>query len=420
VSEVLLLVLGVLVLLAAAGVLSATETVLLRLDLVRALAMDDEEAPGAKELVWLLGHRGSGLNVTLLLTVVIRVTTAALAVVLASRWLPGAVGVVTGIVATAVVSLLFAEIAPRSWSLKALDRAGLRLAPAMSWIVRVLDPLSRLLVSIGRAMAGARPETSGPYATEELNEGGITEEGDEDELEEDERAMIRSIFELGDTIVREIMVPRPDMVMVDQDDALETLVNTVIEHGYSRVPVYRGERDKIAGVVYAKDILRRVALEPDRAGWHDLIRPPTFVPETKDADDLMRELQAQSVHIAFVVDEYGAVTGLVTIEDILEEIVGEIVDEHDQEEPLVEILDDDRMRIDARLPVDELNELLDCDLPDDEWDTVGGLVVGALGHVPHPGEVVELNGVEITTERVQGRRVAKVIVQRREVEETES
>jgi CBS domain containing-hemolysin-like protein len=232
--------------------------------------------------------------------------------------------------------------------------------------------------------------------------------------------MIRSIFELGDTIVREIMVPRPDMVMVDQDDALETLVNTVIEHGYSRVPVYRGERDKIAGVVYAKDILRRVALEPDRAGWHDLIRPPTFVPETKDADDLMRELQAQSVHIAFVVDEYGAVTGLVTIEDILEEIVGEIVDEHDQEEPLVEILDDDRMRIDARLPVDELNELLDCDLPDDEWDTVGGLVVGALGHVPHPGEVVELNGVEITTERVQGRRVAKVIVQRREVEETES
>jgi CBS domain containing-hemolysin-like protein len=413
-GEIVLLVIGIVVLLAAAGVLSATETVLLRLDLVRALALEDDEVRGADDLVWLLGHRGSALNVTLVLTVAIRVTTTALGIVLATRWLSGAVGVIVGAVVIAVLSLLGAEIAPRSWALKQLDRTGQRLAPVMSPVVRMLDPVSRLLVSIGRVLAGARPETSGPYAADEPNDGPAPEEGDEDELEEEERAMIRSIFELGDTIVREIMVPRPDMVMVDQDSALEDLVNTVIEHGYSRVPVYRGERDKIAGVVYAKDILRRVALQSERTDWHDLIRQPTFVPETKDADDLLRELQAQSVHIAFVVDEYGAVTGLVTIEDILEEIVGEIVDEHDQEEPLVEFLDDDRMRIDARLPVDELNELLGSDLPDDEWDTVGGLVVGALGHVPDPGEVVELNGVAIMTERVQGRRVAKVIVHRRE------
>jgi CBS domain containing-hemolysin-like protein len=407
---------GIVVLLAAAGWLSAVETVLLRLDLVRALAIDDNEDRGAGDLVWILEHAGTCQNVTLFLTVSIRVATAALATVLAARWWPGAPGVVAAALIVVVLSLVFAEIAPRSAAMRHLDRTGLRVAPAMRRIVAAVHPVSRLFVRVGRAIAGARPETSGPFPSDEpLAEPPNADVDADAELEEDERAMIRSIFELGDTIAREIMVPRPDMVMVAETAPLRELVNTVIEHGYSRIPVYRDDREQIVGVVYAKDVLHRIALQPDRAVWQDLLRPATFIPETKRIDDLLRDLRDQSVHIAFVVDEYGATTGLVTIEDILEEIVGEIVDEHDHEAPLVEVLDDERLRIDARLPVDELNALIGVSLPDTDWDTVGGLVVGAFGHVPSPGESVDLEGVRFTAEQVQGRRVAKVVVTRQPV-----
>ena len=401
---------GIVVLLGVAAVLAAAETVLQRLDLVRALAIDDDE-PGAADLVWILEHRGSCLNATLVLTVVVRVVTAALAVVVARAWWAGAGGVAAAVVVVVVVSLVVSEVAPRSATMKHLDRSGRRLAPTVRGLTRVLGPLAGLVVSTGRAVVGARPGSHGPFPSDEpASEVLLDDEDDDDELEEDERAMIRSIVELGDTIAREIMVPRPDMVTVAADAGLRDLVNTIVEHGYSRLPVFREDREHIVGVVYAKDVLHRVALQPDRTGWADLVRPATFIPETKRIDDLLRELQAQSVHIAMVVDEYGATTGLVTIEDILEEIVGEIVDEHDHEDPLVEVLDDGGWAIDARLAVDDLNDLIGADLPDEDWDTVGGLVVGALGRVPQVGDTVELDGVRFETQRVQGRRVAKVLV----------
>jgi CBS domain containing-hemolysin-like protein len=401
---------AVVALLVVAAVLAAAETVLQRLDLVRALAIDDEEA-GAGDLVWILEHRGTCLNTTLVLTVIVRVVTAALAVVIARTWWSGTGGVVVAVAVVAVVSLVLAEIAPRSATMKHLDRTGRRLAPGVRVLVRMLGPLAGLLVSLGRGLVGARPGTSGPFPSDEpASEVVADDEDDEDELEEEERAMIRSIVELGDTIAREIMVPRPDMVVVEASAPLRDLVHVIVTHGYSRLPVYRDDREHIVGVVYAKDVLHRVALQPDRTGWSDLVRTATFIPETKRIDDLLRDLQAQSVHIALVVDEYGATTGLVTIEDILEEIVGEIVDEHDHEDPLVVVLDDGGWAIDARLAVDDLNELIGAQLPDEDWDTVGGLVVGALGRVPDLGDVVELEGVRFETERVQGRRVAKVLV----------
>ncbi len=404
------LLVGIALLLGVAAFLSAAETVLQRLDLVRALAIDEDE-PGANDLVWILEHRGSCLNVTLVLTVLVRVTTTAMAVVVARGWWAGAGGVAVAAALVAVVSLLVAEVAPRSTAMRHLDRTGRRLAPTVRVLVRVVGPFAGLFVSLGRTLGGARPGTSGPFPTDEPAAEVLADDGDsDDELEEDERAMIRSIVELGDTIAREIMVPRPDMVTVEASAGLRELVNTIVQHGYSRLPVFEEDREHIVGVVYAKDVLHRVALQPDHTGWDDLVRDATFIPETKQIDDLLRELQAQSVHIAMVVDEYGATTGLVTIEDILEEIVGEIVDEHDHEDPLVEVLDDGGWAIDARLAVDDLNELIGSDLPDDDWDTVGGLVVGALGRVPEIGDTVELDGVQFETQRVQGRRVAKVLV----------
>jgi CBS domain containing-hemolysin-like protein len=408
---------AVVVLLALTAYLSAVETVLMRLPLVRALRVREEEAKGSTALLWLLEHRATSLNVVLLLTVSVRIVTAVVAAWLALAWDSGGPGLAVAAVLLIIASMLGAEVAPRTLALRRLEPTALRVATSFQVLTRVCEPLSRALVAAGRGLVRGRSEAPGPFeADDDVRDLWDAEEEDE-EIEEEERAMIRSIFELGDTVVREIMVPRPDMVTVQAGAPLRDLVNTVIEHGYSRIPVYRENKEEIVGVVFAKDVLRRLAHRPGVAVWDDLIRPATFVPESKRIDDLLRFLQEGAVHQAVVVDEYGAVAGLVTIEDILEEIVGEIVDEHDREDPLVELLDDVHMRVDARLSVDDLNELLESDLPDEGWDTVGGLVVGTLGRVPDPGEQIDLEGLTLVAERVQGRRVSKVLVTRRAVED---
>ncbi|MFA9446963.1 hemolysin family protein [Egicoccus sp. AB-alg6-2] len=407
-----LLVAGAVLLLLTA-LLAALETVIDRLNVVRALRLAEEDRRGARKLLWLTEHRVTSLNVLLVLGVAVRMLLGACAV-LAGWQVANGTGAGVALVVAVVVVLVLGEVAPRTIVLRHLESTGLRLSGPASALVRVLDPVARAAVSLGRAVVPRRHEVSGPYATDdELRQLDADEEEQDEELEPEERAMIRSIFELADTIVREIMVPRPDMVTVPENAPLTEIVRVVLEGGYSRVPVHDPEdADTIVGVVYAKDLLRRVATERRRERWGDLVRRPTFVPETKRCDELLRELQEATVHLAIVVDEYGETVGLVTIEDILEEIVGEIVDEHDHEEPLVELLDDDVMRIDARLGVDDLNELLDADLPEEGWDTVGGLVFGTLGRVPVEGERLELEGLCITVERVQGRRVGKVLVSR--------
>jgi CBS domain containing-hemolysin-like protein len=408
------LLLGLL-LLAFSAYLAAVETVLSRLNVVRALRLDEEERRGAPALLWLTEHRATGLNVVLLLSVLARVALAAIATVVGWRWAEGVVGLVLTIAAVTLLSVVLGEVTPRTVALRHLESTGLRLAGSARRVTRAVHPLAGGAVSLARALVPRRHEVSGPYASDdELRQLDADEERQDEELEPEERAMIRSIFELADTIVREIMRPRPDMVTVGESATLDEVVRTVIEHGYSRLPVHDpADPDAIVGVVYGKDLLRRVATEPGRQRWSDLVRSATFVPETKRCDDLLRELQAGTVHLALVVDEYGALVGLVTIEDILEEIVGEIVDEHDHEDPLVEFLEAGGLRIDARLGVDDLNELLGADLPEEGWDTVGGLVFGTLGRVPVEGEMIELDGIGITVERVQGRRVGKVLVERR-------
>ncbi len=390
---------------------AAAETVVERLPLVRALRLREDDLPGAAPLLWLIEHRTTTRNALLLVTIAVRATFVAAALVLFDAW---------GVVAAVLLSMVLGEVAPRTWTLRHLESAGLRLAPGVLLAVRLLDPPTRVLIDLGRFLVGTRADVPGPYITDdEVRELLVEEEADEP-IDEDERAMITSILELGDTVVREIMVPRPDMVTVDADDELREVIQTVIENGRSRIPVRRGSGDDINGVVHAKDVLARLATRPGSGQWADLVRPATFVPETKRVDELLRELRDDAVHMAVVVDEYGAVTGLVTIEDVLEEIVGEIVDEHDDEEERIQLLPSGAIRVDAVLAVDDLDELLGTDLPDEEWDTVGGLVFGLLGHVPSEGESVELEGLRFTAERVQGRRVARVLVQRRPAEEDAS
>jgi CBS domain containing-hemolysin-like protein len=233
---------------------------------------------------------------------------------------------------------------------------------------------------------------------------------DEEVIERDERTLIHSIIDFGDTVVREVMVPRTDMVAVDSRSRVEDVIDIAITAGFSRIPVYAQGIDDIVGVVYAKDLLRA-----EREGRQDepistLQREAQFTPESKRVSELMREMQASKQHMAIVVDEYGGTAGLVTLEDLLEEIVGEIVDEYDNEEPTVQRLADGSMRVSARMAIDEVNELIDGTLPEGDWDTVGGLVYSALGHVPVEGETVEVDGHSLTAERVQGRRISRVRV----------
>ncbi|WP_052668392.1 hemolysin family protein [Nitriliruptor alkaliphilus] len=405
-----------LLLLVVTGYLAALDTVVQRVDVVRAMRLREEEVRGADALLWLTEHRGTALNVLLVTGVLVRVGLGAVTVLFGSAQLGGDVGAVGTFVLVVLVVIVAAEVAPRTLALRSLESSGRRLAPSGRLLVRGLDPISRLLVGLGRALVPRRDGVPGPYATDrddETDEGGTDAETIDEELEPEERAMIRSILELGDTRVREVMVPRPDLVTVAEDALLADVVAVVVEHGVSRIPVHDpDDTDTIIGVVYAKDLLKRVAAD-GRRRWVDLVRRPTFVPETKRCDELLRELQEATVHLALVVDEYGDLVGLVTIEDILEEIVGEIVDEHDHEDPLIAVLDDGGWRIDARLGVDDLNQLLSTDLPEEGWDTVGGLVFGILGRIPAEGESVELEGVELTVERVQGRRVVEVLVRQR-------
>jgi CBS domain containing-hemolysin-like protein len=220
-------------------------------------------------------------------------------------------------------------------------------------------------------------------------------------------------MEFGDTVAREVMVPRPDMVTADAASTVADVLGLVINKGFSRIPITGENVDDIVGLAYAKDLMRAARDEGgDQAAVSELVRSARFVPETKRVSELMKEMQAAQFHMAIVVDEYGGTAGLVTLEDLIEELVGEIVDEFDVEDPLVEPLPAGEVRVDARLPIDELNELLHAELPTGDWDTVGGLLFNLLGHVPYEGETVLADGHRLTAEKVKGRRIGKVRISR--------
>jgi len=222
--------------------------------------------------------------------------------------------------------------------------------------------------------------------------------------------MIHSIFEFTDTVAREVMVPRPDMITVEADSTPRQALTLMLRNGFSRVPAFETSPDNIVGLVYAKDIMRRLHGRKKDFGLQEILRPAIFVPESKKIAELLREMQRSKTHMAIVSDEYGDVAGLVTIEDLIEEIVGEIADEYDREDPPVQPVDGHTIRVNGHLTIEDLNEVLDSQLPNEEWDTVGGLMAGVLGRIPALGDEVTLKGITFRAERVQGRRISKVLV----------
>jgi CBS domain containing-hemolysin-like protein len=412
-----LTIVAIVLLVLVAGFLAMAQTAFDRIGRAKAHHLVQEKRRGAEHLLKIIENPARFLNVVVLLMLVSQITAAVLATGLAIDAFSGAGEVVAAVVVTLVLFVI-AVLPPKSLAVQHTDRAALMAARPVYVLGRLLRPLDKVLVWASNAVMLVLPGRrlpEGPFVTEEELRQLVNVAEEEEEIEEEERELIHSVFEFNDTIVREVMVPRPDMVVVKSEATIEEALETITKAGYSRIPIYEGDTDNIVGVLYAKDLLKRSPEDHGSTKAATLGRAPLFVPEQKKLADLLREMQQHHVHMAIVVDEYGGTAGLVTIEDLVEEIVGEIVDEYDQEEPLVEPLGNGVMRVDAKLPIDEVNELLHADLPHDEWDTVGGLVYGLTGRVPVPGETVRLGTLEFQTERVTGRRILKVVIRKVEV-----
>lgn len=407
--------LSILLLLVVAAFAAMAETTIARITRVKAHHLAQEKkGRSTARLLEIVEDPAPFLNVVLLITLLAHISATALATGFAIRRF-GAGGEAIAAGAMTFVIFVFAEVVPKTFTVQRTERAALLMARPVFLLGRILQPVGKVLIWIANAAMVLLPGhglPKGPFVTEEEIRHLVDVAEEEEEIEEEERELIHSVFEFGDTVVREVMVPRPDMVTIRADVTLDRALETIVKAGYSRIPIYEGDTDNIIGVLYAKDLLKRLHESKGDAKAVSLGRAPLFVPEQKKVAELLREMQAARVHMGIVIDEYGGTAGLVTIEDLVEEIVGEIVDEYDQEEPLVEPIDDDTIRVDAKMPIDEVNELLGSELPHEEWDTVGGLVFGLTGRVPLVGETVKLDSIQFRTERVTGRRINKVVITR--------
>ena len=417
-----LTVAGIVVLLITSAFFAMAETAFVRMNRIRAMSLEEEGRKGAKRLAALLQEPENTLNLVLLFLLIGQLVAGTLVGLLFEGKL-GGYGVLIGTVGEVIVFFVLAEVAPKTFAVQHTEAAALRLSGPL-WAITSFPPLralSRVLIWVANVILPGKGLKKGPYTTEEDIRTMADVAADEQVIEREERRLIHSIFEFGDTVVREVMVPRPDMVGVETDSTVDSALEKAITAGYSRLPAFGEGPDDILGLVYLKDIIRRTR---ENGGAHgtlrELVRPAVFVPEQKKVAELLREMQRDKFHMAIVIDEYGGTAGLVTLEDLLEEIVGEIVDEYDVEAPKVERLPDGGLRVAGGTPIDEVNELLEIELPDTDWDTVGGLMFNLLGHVPVEGEAVDFQGLEFRAERVQGRRILTVRITPKESEPAES
>jgi putative hemolysin len=411
---------AVVVFILMSGFLAMAETGMTRTNRVKVMALAEQHKRGAKVLLSLIEHPERTINPVLFMLLLCNLVAATLVGVVSAD-LFGGLGVAAATVFEVVVIFIFAEAAPKTWAVQHPERAALVAAPVVATLVRIppLRWLTRALIRASNFFTPGKGIPQGPFVSEQELLAMADAAAQDDVIEREERTLIHSIIDFGDTVVREVMVPRPDMVAVESTAKISDVVEIAIAAGFSRIPVYGQGIDDIVGVAFIKDLIRA-----EREGKSDepvssIMREAHFVPETKRVSELMREMQRDKFHQAIVVDEYGGTSGLVTLEDLIEELVGEIEDEYDVEEAPVEQLPNGDVRVTARMAIDQVNELVGGDLPEGDWDTVGGLVYSLLGHVPTEGESVDSDGHRLTAERVQGRRIGRVRISKAEVAEAE-
>jgi CBS domain containing-hemolysin-like protein len=398
-----------------AGLLACLEVALSRVSRVRVEELVREERPGSARLQAVMADPARSLNLLLLLRLICELSAVGIVVAYCLDRIDGSLGVVAGVGAMTVVSYVFIGVAPRTLGRQHADGVALRGAGIARALTRLFGPLPTLLILIGNALTPGKGFQQGPFASEAELRDLVEMAQERGVVERAERDMINSVFELGDTIVREVMVPRTDIVTIERGKTIKQALNLLLRSGFSRVPVVGENNDDVLGVVYLKDLVRKERSEGGGAvKVEEVMRDPVFVPESKPVDELLRNMQEELGHIAIVVDEYGGTAGLVTMEDVLEEIVGEITDEYDKETPPVEAVDPQTYRVTARLPVEDLEELYDVEIPHEDVDTVGGLLAMALGRVPIPGATAKVNGLTLVAESSKGRRnrIGTVLVRR--------
>jgi CBS domain containing-hemolysin-like protein len=390
------------------GVFAAVDSAITRISVARVDELVREGRRGAARLSLIIADRVRYTNLLLLLRVTCELSATVLVTIVArvhfgARWL---VPVLT-VAVMVVVSYVLVGVGPRTLGRQHAYKLALATAAPVRVLAQVFGPLASVLILVGNALTPGRGFREGPFSSEvELRElvdmaeeRGVVEHG--------ERQMIQSVFELGDTIAREVMVPRTEIVWIEHSKSVPEALALALRSGFSRIPVIGENVDDIVGVAYLKDLARRAQ---DSEGARstkvaDVMRKPVLVPESKPVDELMRAMQAMRTHIAIVIDEYGGTAGLVTIEDILEEIVGEIADEYDDEQPPIERIDAQTVRVTARLAVEDLFEVFDVDVPDrDDVETVGGLLAESIGRVPIAGSAAVVHGLKLVAESVGGRR----------------
>ena len=394
------------IVLALGALLSAGESALLRFTRAAADDLIEEGRRGAARVRRLAEHRPRVLGALSVARVAVDMLAAVLITLAASGlvrawWQVLALALLANIILLGVV----VGFSPRTYGRRNPAATLLALGGLLTWVDVLAAPQRRLVSRTRRPESAPTDAETREAVNEDLREM-IDEIGETDTIEDEDREMMRSVVELGQTLVREVMVPRTDMVTIDAHKPASAAMRLFIRSGYSRVPVIGEDADDVRGILYLKDVLRRLAAHPEHealavAGF---ARDAEYVPETKPADDLLREMQTGRFHMALAVDEYGGTAGLVTMEDLLEEVVGELTDEHDPELPEVVEVAPGTYRVPARLALDELGELFDLEIDDDDVDTVGGLLTKAIGRVPLPGAAGDTQGVHLQAEEATGRR----------------
>jgi putative hemolysin len=396
--------------------LAVAESALNGISRSRAEALEEDGAPGAAQLVAGLDDRRRLLAPILALSLGAQLTLGALVAIVVERrfgagWIP------LGLALLLAVMFVIAESVPKTWAMRNIDRVA-PVAARVSRTIRAIPPVRWILNTLGWLSASILRNTarsSGAVTSEEeivaLTDAAVAASV----LDRDEGEIIQSIVDFGDTIVREVMVPRPDVLAASADTSVDDAIEMMVERGVSRMPVYAADIDDVRGIVHIKDLFARVQRGRGSHFVSIAQRQPMFVPETKRAAHLLRELKGVPTSLVVVIDEYGGMAGIVTMEDLIEEFIGEIVDEFDPaEEPMLEPLRAGEWRVHGRIPIDEFNELMGTELPDDDWDTLGGLIFDGLGHVPEVGESITSAGLSLTVETVEGRRITRVRVVRTE------
>ena len=394
--------------------LSLAEMSMSQMTKPRAAALAEKGAKSGKALVRLAAQPAMWVNPLLLLVNVSQTVQATLTGIVANS-LFGPAGVAVGVTLNVVLFFVLAEAVPKTYALLNPIKGATITARPIAFIVRFwpLRMTSGLLIRLTNVIVKGKGLAQGPFIGEQEFLGIVEAAAQDSVIEHEERELIESVIEFGDTMVREIMVPRHDVVFLDDDMTVTLALDKAVVEGFSRLPVFRKDDDDVddvVGIVYVKDLVIAERSGNGATILRDLVRTVEVVPETKLVADLMRGMQAKKFHMVIVADEYGTVTGLATLEDCLEELVGEIVDEHDEEDDSLRMLPNGDLLVDGSMPIGRLNDEISTKIPENEYDTIGGFIFGMLGRVPVIGDSVEHQGWKFSTEELDGRRVQKVRV----------